>query len=200
MNYYNQNEFENCTVQELEHLAIHECNEERRRKILKERQGKINYKFDWTAENKEKLLYLDKMILDCLEKVRKEAGPIIQEFQKRSDNEDPFLHEFRIEVVLSPYFFEESEEYGGKVETSDEFESLLMIDWEEKELTFKIYNIDAVFFDVWFQNLNWNIEPHFQGKFEDSFISQAMHNILRPYTLEFFRYAKNKPFRGKSKN
>ena len=74
---------------------------ERRRKILKERQEKINYKFDWTAENKEKLLYLDKMILDCLEKARKEARPIIQEFQKRSDNEDPFLHEFRIEVVLS---------------------------------------------------------------------------------------------------
>ena len=146
--------------------------------LLRIRKQKINDAFEWTPENIEKLLELNQKFITCFENLRNEAKPIIVALQKRIDEKDDFLHDFLIDATVKPFIFT-PDEHGILGEAENGIERILAETLDD----FNVPNIcigsvsdlnNIVYLD---KNHNWNIEPHFAGKFADHFISAAIHDL-----------------------
>jgi hypothetical protein len=100
-------------VDELEGLAIGLYNKmiyEHHSRLLKDilysRRQKLNQDFVWTEENKKKLLHLNDVIIRVFNKAYNEALSVSHELEKRIMENDPFLKDYEIEVILTPYIEE----------------------------------------------------------------------------------------------
>ncbi|MDR2406838.1 MAG: DIP1984 family protein [Bacteroidales bacterium] len=95
------------SVEEIENIIL-QANPKRDKKLVKvalrARKSNLNSKFEWTDENKKQLLWLDSKLLDCFDKLKAEAMAIFQSLQNRVDAKDDFLHAFRMEAYVIPYF------------------------------------------------------------------------------------------------
>ena len=178
-------EFENYSVEELEEFAIQafeqelvshpENYEEQIKAALNVRRRKLNDEFEWTAENKEKLLQLNDKLMECFEKLKIEALAVLQACNKRIEAKDDFLHDFEIEGYVRPYICEYHP--NGKFYVKDGIEEVLVNYWQEWCLQFSASNIKEINNDCLFnREFNWNIEL-LDGHFNDHYISYAMHAL-----------------------
>jgi hypothetical protein len=123
--------YESYPVEELETIAVraanYKCRDERDEEELEAalnvRCWKLNRVFEWTPENKEKLLQLDAKLIECFEKLKAEASTLYNTLQQRVENNDSFLHDFMIEARVIPFVFERDNE--GDITTDNEIYEVL---------------------------------------------------------------------------
>ncbi|GHV44716.1 hypothetical protein FACS1894180_6400 [Bacteroidia bacterium] len=92
--------YETYSVEDLEKIAVRAANyknrdEEELEAALEVRCRKLNSTFEWTPENKEKLLQLDAKLIECFEKLKAEARTLYYTLLQRIENNDHFLHDFK---------------------------------------------------------------------------------------------------------
>jgi hypothetical protein len=176
--FLSEEELENCSIEQLEELAVLEKDDEQLEDILRARKYKLNRQFEWTPENKARLLHLNDKLMDSFDKLKAEAIAVLQTLQDRVNAKDGFLHDFEIEANVTPYFYEEAED-GERYEKDTGIEEVLMRKWEDWLLDFSVSNIEAfnsvneLYFD---KKMNWNIEI-LTGEFDDSYISFGIHEL-----------------------
>jgi hypothetical protein len=173
--------FKTLSIKELEDIAQEEyakCSddEDRLNAALIQRRRKLNETFQWTAENKERLLLLNTKLMDCFEKLKTEITKESQHLQKRLNTTGDFLQDFYIEAFVRPQFSDAED---------DSIEKILAGTWNERWLNPYLFLIpesiendldDNIYFD---RNLNWNIEtPQLQGHFEEHYISYGIHALF----------------------
>ena len=141
---------------------------------LNVRRRMLNNKFEWTTENKEKLLLLNNKLMECFEKLKTEALAIAQACNKRIEAKDNFLHDFEIEGYVQPYIYEyRNGKYYEKEE--DGIEEVLEDYWGERLLCFNARDIKKINDNIFFnKKLSWNIEL-LKGIFNEHDISYAIH-------------------------
>jgi len=174
--------FEPYTVEQLEEVILD--NRKSVKKVddklecyMEVRQWKINETFEWTPENREKLLHLNQKLMNCFEKLRNEAIPIVAVLEKRLDDKDAFLHDYEIEGTVKPFILTADNE-----EPCDGIDNILHEIWDDWALkidlrTQKWFN-DNLYLT---KDLNWNIDRHLKGQFDEHYISYAIH-ILHDHT------------------
>jgi hypothetical protein len=177
--------YELYSVEELEKIAVRtanykSCDEEELEVALRVRCWKLNNAFEWTAENKEKLLRLNEKLIECFEKLKTEAGTLYQTLQQRIENNDRFLHNFTIEARVIPYVFERDNEGDITLDSVNEIYEVLSEELNNTtNLTFSIYRESPDETEILYLNReqNWNTDHWFKGQFDEHFISQAIHDL-----------------------
>jgi hypothetical protein len=168
---------EDCSVEELEAMAIKENDKERLGEILDERALQLDRAFKWTPEKKKRLLLLNDELIACFEKLRAEAEILFPLLQGRINAKDPFLHDFGIEAVVHPYFYEKSDD-GNLVEKVDGIEGVLMYHWNDILLLNCSLSNSAEFNNsLYLDGDNWDEGILLRGEFGDCRISYAIHDL-----------------------
>lgn len=150
--------------------------------LLHARQRKLNTAFEWTPENIEKFLALDKRMIECFEKLRAEAKPLLAEFKARIDSKDAFLEDYELDAKVTSFMLIPDKE-GELYEPDSGIERVLM-DWIPKHvLSFPCREIDDnLYLD---KKRNWNIDLGFNRKLDEYYISYAMHELHSHTFLSF---------------
>lgn len=158
---------------------------------LKIRQRKLNETFEWTAENREKLLRLNEKYIACWEKLRAEALCLVQDLKKRIDKNDSFLHDFEIEAKVTSNIYAPDED-GDMCSMEDCIEEVLFIALGKKYFSTEnwafINSIDCLDNNnLLYLNpeQNWSKSHCFKGHFDNDFISQAIHDLYDHTCLSF---------------
>jgi hypothetical protein len=145
--------------------------------ILHERVNKINSNFEWTNENKSKLLKINEKIIQTFEKAYNEAISTAKKLEKRISKNDNYLKDYEIDIKISLYM---SDEYYDK---SNNIGRVL------SEPISNFYPINDSFghthYHGYLDNLpiyldktkNWNTE-YFDNIFENDYIGYAIHALL----------------------
>jgi hypothetical protein len=174
---------ETYTVEQLEDMilsrwAVSETVDDELEEYLSARKWKINDVFEWTPNHIEKLLRLNQKLIGCFEKLRDEAKPLIQTFQKRIKEKDDFLHDFDIEARITPYIYV-PDENGKFYEAESGMERILTDSINEYAVLFQWWIDDEDLDNMQYLNKeqNWSDEPQFEGEFDGHFISQAIHEL-----------------------
>lgn len=174
-------DLEKYSVAELEEMAVQASwrinsqeDKTRFRTILRVRKHKLNDSFEWTPENKKKLLRLDRMVLDCIRKLETEARNTLQIIQSRIDAKDEFLHDFNMDAEISPYIYGED----GAYPEENTIEGVLSDNWENfcwGSVIVSTGDLDSIL-DI-DKDLNYNQAIGFRGKFDDCFLSRALYEL-----------------------
>jgi hypothetical protein len=144
---------------------------------LETRQRKINKTFEWTPENMEKLLQLNQKLINCFEKLKKEAKPVVEALQKRVDEKDDFLHDFEIEARVRVFILVPDED-GELDEPENGIERVLHDSMPEFVLSVGVNSIELLNDIIYLEkDVNWNIFAPFKEKFSEHFISYAIHDL-----------------------
>jgi len=178
-------EMESYTVEQLEEMILNhwkdssESVDEVVESYLSVRKRKLNATFEWTSENVEKLLNLNQKLIDCFEKLRDEALPLIKTLRRRINEKDVFLHDVNMDARVTPYILMPDED--GKLSEPENGIELILTESLNKHCDLYVWFIfdeeNAAEMIYLNKEQNWNIEPHFEGKFDNHFISQAIHDL-----------------------
>jgi hypothetical protein len=176
-------DIEQYSVETLELLAVKLYEEYSRKNLIKDRRLlemillerfiKLNRSFEWTKENKERLIKVNDKITQVFENAYNEAVPIAKELENRLNNNDDFIKDYEIEIKLRLFMGDEFYDDGncGIGSVLSEMESgyypinyLLVHDLSEK----------PIYLD---RSENWNIE-YFGNTFDNDYIGYAIHALL----------------------
>ena len=180
-----KSKFEDCSVEQLEDIImrlyrhgrgcfrLEKKEKDELKEALLERQYKINRTFEWTPENREKLLHLNQKMIECWEKLDAEARQTRKTLQKRLDDSDGFLHDFEMEVAVSSLIYVPGDD-GKYYEAEDCIEEVLIHSIDSLGyggVNQVMYSDDDDEIKYLCREHNWNIEPLFKGHFDGHFIS-----------------------------
>jgi hypothetical protein len=173
-----EEKFKTKSVKKLEAIAQEEytkClrgDEAKLKAALRVRANKLNETFEWTVENKERLLLLNKKLMDGFEQLRTEVTEVQRILQKRKDGNDEFLQYYDIEASIRPVFHDAEDESTAKI---------LEDVWNEWYLNFSVYpneslDNNVLYFDY---ETNWNdVTLHLMGHFDEHYISYGIHDLF----------------------
>ena len=145
--------------------------------ILFERTKRLNADFEWTEENKARLLLVSDQLLEVCEKGWKEAKATAADLEKRIKRRDSFLKDYEIEVIIRAY-----PKIGGERIATDTIECYL----GDETLRYMEHGISHCHYDKYIndedcktpfslnKNINWNGE-YFNGKFDNDYICYPIH-------------------------
>lgn len=184
--------FKNSSVKQLE-KTIMRLYRQKKTDMLKdallERKYKINKTFEWTPENKEKFLCLNQKLIECWEKLHIEALQVFKTLQSRAGKPDGFLHDFEIELKIRSFIYvaDTNGEFDEAIDCIEEvlIDSLYEFDYHvENHQTY--YHNESNSYSIYLdKKQNWNTDPKFEGKFNEYFISQAIHDLYDHTHLSF---------------
>jgi hypothetical protein len=169
------------SVEELESLLA-DVNFELFSAALHCRKRKLNETFCRTPENIEKLLALDGKLVSCFEKMKTEASSIFETLTKRIDNKDDFLHDFYLEMKVTPFILVPDAE-GKLVPPKDGIYQILMDNLPEYLLFTMIDDIKSLDYILCLNtSLNWNEDAALnwglsRGELSEHYISDAIHEL-----------------------
>ncbi|MDR1847637.1 MAG: hypothetical protein LBR17_05920 [Bacteroidales bacterium] len=173
--------YKSYTVEELENIVTeyrHRACEEREA-ALHVRKWKLDNTFEWTPENKEKLLFLNEKLIECFEKLKTEACALYKALQQRVAENDGFLDDFFIEARIIPSVFKLDDE-GNVISEMEYIYEVLHYEWNSCiNLSFIMYRENMNETDILYLNReqNWNTDPWLKGQFDEHFISQGIHDL-----------------------
>jgi hypothetical protein len=181
-----RNKLETYTVEQLEDIILSRWDasgkvDDELETYLCARKWKINDAFKWTLDNMEKLLHLNQKLIECFEKLRDEAKPVIQTFQKRIKEKDVFLHDFDMEARITPYIYVPDE--NGKLNEAESGMERILTDTINEYVVLFNWFVEGVegenIGEILYLNKrqNWSDDPVFNGKFDGHFISQSIHDL-----------------------
>lgn len=153
---------------------------------LRIRKRKLNETFEWTPENMERFLSLNQKLIDCWKKLFAEAQTIFNVLQKRIDEKDDFLHDFEIEAKVDSDIYVPDED-GELDEPQDCIEEVLMdsLRTVSRIVNRKTFGSEQCFEWVIYLDKEQNWNHDFGGKFDNHFISQAIHELYDHSRLSF---------------
>lgn len=137
-----------------------------RNRILYQRAKKMNDAFEWTSENKQKLLSVNEKFMRAFEDVYNRALSIANNMDRIKQGDDDYID---IEIKITPY-----------LENPFTFD---FISWNDLPYFIALwfpfgyisYNDDEpIYLD---RSQNWNIE-YFGDVFKDDYICYAIHELL----------------------
>ncbi|GHT03772.1 hypothetical protein AGMMS49525_09400 [Bacteroidia bacterium] len=175
--------YESYSIEDLErkvYNAMRTEDEEELEAALSIRQWKLNESFEWTPENKAKLLQLNAKLIECFEKLKAEASIHLEIIERRrQDANDAFLDWFEIEAKVKPYIFYEMDGCKGTFEFDSPIAEVLDADWNDiVNLSFSANNKDILNHILYLnREQNWNTDHRFKGNFDEHFISQGIHDL-----------------------
>jgi hypothetical protein len=145
-------------------------------KILLERALKIGSTFEWTDENKQKLLKVNDKFMQVFEDAYNEAVFFANELENRINNNDKFIKDYEVEIRITPYMsdrFYNDDINGnciGYVLSEPDPHSPI-------NFSFGHYHFQCekpIYLD---KSLNWNRE-YFGDTFKDNYICYEIHKLL----------------------
>jgi len=144
------------------------------------RKRKLNSAFEWTPENMEKLIRLNQKLVECWEKLDVEAKQTLQTIKNRMDKSDDFLQDFNMDAVVQVFILvpDEDEELDEPNEGIEEVLNWVISDNAAVNRgCYSLYDLDESSEDIIYldREQNWNID--FKGRFDEHFISQAIHDL-----------------------
>jgi len=164
-----------------------EVNREKLEACLNQRGCILNQAFEWTSENKEKLLRLNQKLIECWEKVDAEAKQTLKILNERINQPDDFLQDFNMEARVCSLIYK-PDESGEFYEAEDCIEEVLN-DFVNNSYVVNVKSYFAkdsddhiLYLD---RNQNWNDDRWFKGEFDDVYISQAIHDLYDHSCLSF---------------
>jgi len=181
-------ELTSYSVERLEEMILERWNpvamdkDEKFTDYLYARKWKINNAFEWTPENMEKLILLNQKLVECWEKLDAEAKQTLKTIKKRLDKSDNFLHDFNMEAVISAFIYV-PDENGEFYEADGGIEEVLNFSMPDDGIVnshrYHICDIDKPPSDIIYldRKQNWNTHPQFDDKFNEHYISQAIHDL-----------------------
>lgn len=181
--------FENYSVEQLEKMILERWKVSKEIELDNElsnylyvRKRKINSTFEWTPENQEKLIYLNQKLVECWKKLDAEAKQNLKTIKKRMDKSDDFLSDFNMNAVIftSINVPDENGELDEPDEGIEEVLNWVILDNGAVNRTcYSFYDLDESSEDIIYLDLeqNWNKDHRFEEKFNDHFISQAIHDL-----------------------
>jgi hypothetical protein len=183
----NLEKIENYSVEQLNEHILQLVEQKKRRKraekrksfgdalsvALGERQSKLNRDFEWTPENCEKFLLLNQQLIQLWEKLHHEAKQTFDVIQSRINDPDDFLQDFNMTARIEVYICVPDE--NGKLCGVQDF----LIDSICELVNSQSYYCETNFaHNIYLdREQNWNFEHRFEGKFDNHFISQAIHDL-----------------------
>jgi hypothetical protein len=145
----------------------------------------LNKNFEWTNENKQKLLYVNDKFMKVFESAYKEAHSAACELENRIKNNDKFIKDYEIEIKIHPYmndlFYDEINGSIGYI-LSEPLSNFPPINYSfghssyDNEIKRKPIYLD--------KSLNWNIE-YFGDIFKDDYICCEIHDLLVTHVWSF---------------
>jgi hypothetical protein len=153
---------------------------------LMERNYKLNDNFEWTPENREKLLLLNQKLINCFEKIKEDCKDIFIAHKKHIDEKKDSLDDFYIEAKVTPHIVV-PDENGVLYETENGIDMILLDSINESVVCNLNIGNEEDLDEILYLNKaqNWNIEAKFEEKFNDYFISQAIHDLYDHTHLSF---------------
>ena len=180
------NELEKYSVEMLELFAVNIYNKSLRQKhvndifnhILFKRYIKLNDNFQWTDENKHKLLNINDKFMQVFESAYNEALSIAYELENRIKNNDKFIKDYEIVIKINPYmsdnFYDETSiGFGFVLSEPLLFSSPIEYPLGHPSCDYKLIKKPIYLDKTW----NWNIE-YFDGIFDDKYICYQIHELL----------------------
>ena len=147
--------------------------------ILLQRWKKLNTNFEWTTERKDKFVKINNKITQIFEKAYNEAVFAANELENRINNNDAFITDYEIEIVLSLYFGEE--QYEDNINNSfayvlseprSDFDLIsFSFGYNDRQITLQEM---PLYLDT---SENWNRE-YLGDIFKDDYIGYAIHTLL----------------------
>ena len=160
------------------------------KELLYERKYKINQTFEWTPENQEKLIRLNQKFIECWEKLDIEAKQMFKTLKNRINNQDIFLHDFEINAEVKPFIYI-IDENGDYEEAENCIEEVLIATLEDhvnshyyghSDTSEELLSQEIIYLK---REQNWSHDRCFDGKFNEHFISQAIHDLYDHTCLSF---------------
>ena len=189
INDVNWDSINHYTAQKLEELALYLYNNKGKYPkdelyslldlILLERVHKMNKKFEWTEENKQKFITINYNFINIFENAYNEALKIAETLEKRIKNNDSFIKDYEIEIQIQPYI-KDKENYENidgcfALVLCEPLSSFYPINYNighscyEKKLTETPIYLD--------KSSNRNLEHCFGRTFENEYIGNAIHDL-----------------------
>jgi hypothetical protein len=109
-------ELEACSIEELEKRIVVQRQlkrdyEDEVRTLLRTRQWKLRDTFTWTPEAVQRIIHINDLIVDCWDRLIKEAATIYSLLEARkASGTDPFLHDYGIECKIRPVYIDDNNE------------------------------------------------------------------------------------------
>jgi hypothetical protein len=157
-------------------------------KILREREHKLNFYFEWTDENQKKLLAVNEMFLNAWEKTLAETKSIMCTLENQIADKNDFLTDYEIRIKIIPYLLSDKDDIDDSETVFDELLSEEFI--EECYLSehfshchFERYkDSDSRYID---RSFNWNLE-YFDHIFDRHYIGLSIHQLLDTHIWSFY--------------
>jgi hypothetical protein len=145
--------------------------------ILFERVMKLDNNFEWTNENKQKLLNVNDKLMQVFECAYNEALSVAGELENRIKNNDTFIKDYEIEIKMTPYTsdrFYNDDANGNKIGyiLSEPNPPLSLINFSFGHTNF--HHEKPIYMD---KTMNWNIQ-YFGDAFKDNYICYEIHELL----------------------
>lgn len=146
--------------------------------LLQERRKQLDSAHIWTDENRKQFLLVDSIIQKSCNNASREALEVARDLEDRIKQNDSFINDYRIDVILNAYPKFGSNDNAEKTVEGYLAEGILLPFESTSHNVYKLVN-DAKDYSRPYidKNKNWNTK-YFGNEFKDSYIGYATHMLL----------------------
>jgi hypothetical protein len=149
--------------------------------LLTHRKRKLDAEFVYTPTAIEKILRLDDKLMDCQEKLCKEAEQELMRLKQKKQSNNAFCDDsdYEVECEITPYIFAKDAKHEILFDAYDGIDELLSGTLFKYILYFSGENCEQLRNHTYFkEKLNWNeCDMPSQVKSADFYISWGMHEL-----------------------
>jgi len=183
-----RSKFDNYSIDQLEEAimslyALHHKSRQEKDELMEAlliRKLKMNERFEWTPENREKLLRLNQKLIECWTKIREEAKQTIETLHKRINEPDNFLTDYYVEAKVLSFIYIPDED-GRFWEAQDCIEEVLIDSLDDCKYVVNYDSFESKEDLDYCKYLDrahyYHDDPIFDKEFEAHFISLAVHEL-----------------------
>ncbi|EIP97794.1 hypothetical protein OpiT1DRAFT_02243 [Opitutaceae bacterium TAV1] len=140
--------------------------------VLQERKHRLNDGFRFTLERVACFVKISDLLTECLEKAWAEAKPIMQELDKRIQDQDPFVQDYELELKLHVFVTDPQSDDRGIYGVLQDIISAGSTVLQVPGRCYEEHNT--------LNELNWNAIDelrHYETELADHYIGHAMHEL-----------------------
>jgi hypothetical protein len=137
---------------------------------LSERQRRLDRTFVWTPDAVQRIVYINNLIIDCIERLAKEAEALYEVLEKRKESDaDSFLHDYGIECRMVPIYSSDNEEAERLFSVLDNIELEFSYNGNSKSSS-----------NLFFSSESWANDTalYMRKEFADVRINYALHCLM----------------------
>jgi hypothetical protein len=164
--------------------------EEKIEEFFRERKNGLDQKFEWSQENREKIVEISNDFMREFMFAFDEAKKQAEFLEKRIADDDPYVNDYEIEIVLSFNYWDIFENHD-----EDDFDLDLFLS-NHCDIKYNYgghhnRNLEGHDYPLYInQKLNWNIEIFPKDWDENMYVSYAVHQLVCDGILSFQDFLK----------